>query len=392
MHSLRFIHLPHHKFLKKDFLYLSIFLRTFVFISLFTFLPGIIYKDFFHLGETTALLSVSIFFFLYAFVNILFHPFIPYFFCKYGVRSGMVIGLLLTLLTSFFLNSKLYFFAGYLYGALSIFWWVSYNTLVLILEGKGHIGKGFGKSEMFVFLANSLSPFILGSILEKGTFWFYLVTSLLIVITLFFVLKIPRYKIETNIKFEDIVRGIFKYKKELLGFISAGAEGMVFGVYWPLFLYFYFKDFLKLGVFSTMVSFFSALLYYFLGNLIDKKKNVFKYEELGVFGFFASWLGKVIVQSSLLYGFLDIIHKLVNPFYLLPFTKASFDHLKREGILKFVLIREFGYKIGNILSVLVFVFIVFFKLPFVLLFVYAGLISLLPLFVVKRVNKDEIER
>ncbi len=379
MYSLRHLHLPHHRLLKKDFLYLAIFLRTFVFVSFFTFLPALIYRDFLYLGSREALAVVSLFFFLYAFVNVLFIPFLSALYSKFGVRAGLVLSLFLTVLMAASLNLKLYFFAGYLYGVLSLLWWASYYILFLFFEREGKLGGKIGKSEMIVALSASLSPFLAGYLITLGEIWFYVFSSAIILITLALVFKMPSYRIRVRIDFKLLLKEVVKYKTDFLGFVGAGAEGIIFSVYWPLFLYFFFKNFLSLGAFSAIVSFLAALFTYFFGVWLDKRGEEEQMEKVGVYGFSGSWLGKVVFQSSLAFVFFDLVHRILNPFFTLPFTKRAFEHAREEGIAHYVVFRELGYKLGNLLVIYFMFAVAYFNLPYVLVFILAGLVSLLPL-------------
>ncbi len=388
VYSLRHFHLPHHRLLKKDFLYLTIFLRTFIFVAFFTFLPGIIYKDFLYLGKKEAVAMVSIFFFLYAFINILFMPFLPSFYKKFGVRAGLILGLIITLVMVVFLKARLYLFAGYLYGALSIFWWASYYILFLYLERKGELGRKIGKSEMAVGLAASLSPLITGFLVERSEALFYLFSILILLLTLAAAFKIPHYKINSSFKFKDLFGEIIRYKADFLGFIGAGAEGIIFGVYWPLFLYFFFKNFVSLGAFSTFVALLSALFSYLVGSLTDKMGKEDKIEKVGVLSFSGSWIGKIILQSPIAFAFFDFVHRIINPLFIIPLTKVAFEHAREEGIARYVVFRELGYKVGNLLAIYFMLLISYFNLPYLLIFVLAAVVSFLPMKGVIISNKD----
>ncbi len=380
MYSLRHFHLPHHRLLKKDYLYISVFFRTFIFIAFFTFLPGLIYRDFLPLGERIALFSVLLFFFMFALANGLTIFILQYFYKAFGIRSGLVLSLFITLLAIFFLQIKYYIFAGFLYGILGIFWWGSYYILFLLLEDKGKLGSGVGRTEMMIFLASSLSPLMVGFLIKKGDYWFYLFSGAVIVLTLVLSFKIPRYKIKVKVDYKLLFKEILKYKSDFLGFVGAGAEGLIFGTFWPLFLYFFFKDFLKVGVFSTIVALFSTFLTYFLGNLIDKKSKLAgKFEKVGIIGFSASWFGKMLLESSIAYLLLDLLHKIMSPFFVVPLTTTAFKHAKEEGIVRYVFFRELGYRVGNLLTIGVMFLIVFFRLPYVLIFAFAGVVSFLSL-------------
>lgn len=379
MYSLRHFHLPHHRLLKKDFLYLSVFLRTFVFVSFFTFLPALIYKNFLYFGTREALLAVSFFYFLYAITNILFMPFLSKFYERFGIRFGLVLSLILTIIMAGVLKFRLYFFAGYLQGMVSIFWWASYYTLFLHLERKGELGGKLGKTEMAVGLSASFSPLLSGYLVSLGEIWFYAFLVFIILVGLLLVFKIPEYKVKSKVDYKRIFREIRKFKADFLGFVGAGAEGMIFSVYWPLFLYFFFKSFIQLGIFSAIVSFFAALFTYFFGVWLDRKGKGDKAEKVGVYSFSSSWLGKVVFQTPLAFAIFDLIHRILTPFFVLPLTKLGFEHAREEGIVRYVIFRELGYKVGNLLVICFMFALVYFNLPYLLVFVLAGLVSLLPL-------------
>ena len=127
MYSLKYFHLPHHRLFKKDILFFSVFLRTLIFVSFFTFFPGIIFEHFLFLGEKKAMFVVCLFFFLYSFVNLIFLFLLPFFYKKYGVKFGLFLSVLFTFLMLFFLEKEFFIFAGYIYGFVS-----SFGGLVII--------------------------------------------------------------------------------------------------------------------------------------------------------------------------------------------------------------------------------------------------------------------
>ena len=87
----------------------------------------------------------------------------------------------------------------------------------------------------------------------------------------------------------------------------------------------------------------------------------------------------MVLQSSFTFAIFDVVHRILNPFFVLPLTKRAFEHAKEEGIVHYVVVRELGYKIGNLLVIYFMFAVVYFDLPYVLVFVLAGLVSLLPL-------------
>ncbi len=381
MYSLRHFSLPHHRLRKKDFLYFALFFRTLVFVSFFTFIPAVMYESSRFLGEKFAFLVVLSFFFLYAVFNILMIPLVTFFYRYWGIRVGLVLSLILTLVLFYLLDQKLYFLGGYVYGILSTFWWGSYYTIFLLYQRENKLGKGIGKIEMLVILAGSFSHFISGFLLDENPELFFIYLSLLAAVALVLIFKTSNRRINLKVTLRDILVLCRKHKKEFIGFVGAGAEGIIFSVFWPLFLFLFFRDYILLGVFATVVSLGAGIINFYLGRFIDKHdKDDGKIEELGASFFVFSWIGKFLFQNVYSFAFFDIIHYLFKPMFVLPLTHVAFRQAKKEGILSYVLFREFSYKFGSILSILLLFILIMFDLSFETIFVFAAIFSLLPLF------------
>ena len=381
MYSIRHIHLPHHKLRKKDFLYFSLFFRTLVFVSFFTFIPAVIYEDTLYLGEKTAFFIILIFFFLYAFFNIVMIPLITFFYRHWGIRIGLVLSLILTVFLFFILDNRQYLFGGYVYGILSILWWGSYYSLFLLYQREDKLGKGIGKTEMFVILAGSLSHFVSGILLSFNSEYFFAYLGFLSLVSLILLRYASNRRINCNLGFFDVLKQVRRHPRMFLGFVGAGAEAMVFSVFWPLFLFLFFKDYISLGLFATGVAILAAVINFYLGRLMDmKRKKDELFEKLGVVSFVLSWIGKFSIRGFLSFVFFDIIHYLFQPFFVLPLTKTAFKQAKEEGIVRYVIFREFGYKIGNILAIILLGGLVLFAVSFETVFLFAAVFSLFPIF------------
>ena len=381
----QFFNLPHHKSRYLSILFIVATLRTFVYSFLNLFLPILLLNQFKELGyyENKTFLLVGLTFFLLPLAHGLVVFFVGNLNAKIGTRVSLILGQLFFIVFLFLISlTKNIFLIGIsfiIWGFATSFWWISYHILFLEIAKKKEFGREIGISEVLTLISGIIAPFLAGLFLhyyDKTTLYFI---SLIITILSIVLLSLEKdFEKLTPVSLKDIILEIKKRKRDLLAFIGSGGVEIVYSVVWPLFLYTVLKDYLKVGKFSSLVLLITAIFTFIAGDLSDKFKKD-KVIRFGAGGVFFTFLGIIFFQNNPLAIFIfDIIYRLLSRFFYIPLTSLAYVHAIYDNKTTYIIFREIGYKIGNLLGLGFFILFVFLNNPFWLSFLFAAIFSLMP--------------
>ncbi len=375
------LHLPHHYIKTSHALFISITLRTFFYAYFSLFIPVIIFSYYQHLGFNFALILLSLIYLIVVTLPIFIFPLITSLAVRTGYKPILIVSQIFLFTGLALMKSNFFFPAAIFFGLASICWWISYYVIFLDSINTHQTGHNIGLVETLGALSSVIAPIIGGFIItytNQSVFFFMsLIIILASIIPLFFV----RNRFTTHaVSYSSFIQLARKYPKDLIAFIGAGAEGFIYSIYWPLFLYFILKSSLSLGIFASLITLFAALLSFVLGKHTDQSaRKSHSLQKIGVASFSISWLGKSLWQSPLALSLFDIIHRIFNPFFVIPLNTTALYHAQKDSKSTYITFREIGYRLGNITAIAVTLILITLNLPFWSIFIIAALASLAPI-------------
>ncbi|MEN9327383.1 MAG: hypothetical protein RI947_191 [Candidatus Parcubacteria bacterium] len=386
-------HLPH---TRQD--YLSVFyivatLRTFAISMLGLFFPIFLYDLLTADGysQQSAFILVGLTFLMLYFTYMNSVIIVNRLIAKIGIRSGFIIGQILFVLFIIFsrmtTNYDYLLLSFSLWGLAASFWWISYHNYFLDIGTVKQYGSQLGLLAFLGIAASVAAPLVGGLVISIGGYISMFLVAIAIVMLTILLLVFSEKNVKMHaVYLKDVIREIKAHKRDFLGFVGAGGEEALYSVAWPLLLHVVLKDILEVGIFSTIIVFLSAFTAIYVGKLSDRLPRK-KLQKLGSGIVGLSWLGKMFVQHTSGLFLLEFFYRSSENLLRIPLDAISFTHAiaERKGHSErqsqYVVFREVGISIGNILGMGAFIGFVILGFPFTSVFFIGALFALLTLVV-----------
>ncbi|GIW62799.1 MAG: hypothetical protein KatS3mg090_0625 [Patescibacteria group bacterium] len=368
-------------FREKNKVFLTIFLRSFAFFYLLSFMTPLIYESNLYKGQSFALMITLAVVLIYALIAFLAVPFLFLTYKYFGLRGGLVFGVLTSIVLFVLLEFKQFLLLAVVYSVESLFWWSSYYALFIAVEGRRHLGQLIGKDMFLRTVGISFSPLLAGLILNNIPDLYYLIGIILLLLVLFMVFSFKPHRVSNDIQINDLVLTFHSNKKDFFIYLIFGFENGLFIFIWPLLLYTSLKNFSSVGFLLFIVSLFSGFIVYLLGKYLDKYKHLSaKLESLGLLAFAVSWLGKFFWLEPIAFGIFDIVRRFFDGFVNLPLLRLAFSKAYSKDInqtVVYVVFRELALNSGIIVMCIVGLIFVYLGISLWWLLALAGLLILL---------------
>jgi len=240
-------------------------------------------------------------------------------------------------------------------GISQAFFWFSFHAD--FAKNSDHIHRGREVSLWFAFSSVSaiLGPFIGGLVLsipELGFNWLFVFASFVLLssaIPLFFFKKDKT----RSFSFKNIFSKI--KLKEAIAFIGNGMEGVASFVLWPLFIFVIIKKYFLMGSLASVVSIFMIVFTVGVGKLTDgiKKRKIMR---IGVIISVLSWLVRGFVKTISQVFTVTSIGASGSTLTNVPFSALTYDKIKKNNLIEFLILREVCLCVGRILVLTVMYF------------------------------------
>jgi len=362
---------------KLSFIYTHLILQSFALSLIGVFIPIFLYTIGFDLRKIILFILVQWIFFGG------FSPVYARIVSKIGLKEVIIIRTPLLILNLFllyilpgshFLQSYVYVLAA-LEGISGALYTMSITSLFAKHIGIKQQGKRTAKFMAFPRMASVIAPAIGGFIaLEFGFPLLFLLVLLILTISL-----IPIFFLKENIDHPGYKSLLFKdFKKHFKEFITLNGyamRGVALGILLPIAIYLYKQNTFSLGVVTSLSALASAMLYIYLGSVVDKKgiNNFIRFG--GVYTGVLMVLMGIYIESY----FLVVLAVLIG-FNTVPIAYET--HLYREAKkhrspLEFISFKEFSLFIGRSIFLL---FLLFITIEFDTAFYIGALASLVFVF------------
>ena len=342
------MHHNHHHFLhvlkNKELseLYISMALRSFTIALIGIFVP--IYL----LNNGYSLFEVIIFSIVLNLSHIIFIVPAAKFCAKYGFKHSMFVSIPFLVLFFFMLYSiKIWpiYLVGAIYGLNNAFYYMGYNVDFAKSSDKNKRGQEIGTAKIISSIFIVFGPLLGGIILT--VFGFKILFTIAAI--LLFISIIPLFltkDIHEPFKFNLKDAKLFNFKKDILPYMSYGAETGASSVFWPIIIYFtVLGSYKSLGLTNSLMLLCGLIFMYFTGKVVDKnKRKVLRYGSLLNA---IVWLARTLVITPIQVFMIDSIKGISQTLYEVPFLALSYDKAAKKRIIEYTIFRELSIQFGR---------------------------------------------
>lgn len=297
---------------------------------------------------------------------VLIVPFSARLLARAGVRKLMLFGVFIAALSAL----ALYFFeTNPAYAAVyfvlltvlyRVLYWVPYHVdfSLLLNKKKGYVGRQTALLANIASVVLLIVPIVGGLVIDsfgfKSVFAASVVIMLLAAIPLFFMHTAYEHY---SWDFIDTFQHLFakQNRKLLLAHASAGAEGAVILVFWPLYLFAVVQgNYTTLGTITAATMLIVLVLRSFAGKLLDKvgpKKMLVASTVLVTTG----WLAKIFVATPLQAFSVHTYHDMGRKVNITIFDATTYEQAADNGrfIDEYTTLKEIALHLGRALMLLV---------------------------------------
>jgi len=232
-------------------------------------------------------------------------------------------------------------------GAYNAFFWTTQRTLFIRLLGDNDAGRQYGNFQIFVTVFLKVGILIGGMLLDaEGLPWLLMLSAVIgLCGSLWFWHQLDREPLcqEEKVDLGESLRYTDSAGSKPV-FIIDGLFLFLESHFWTLSLFLMVKeDYSRLGFVVVVLALAFALIFYLLKNSIDRfaGQNIYTV-SVGLYAM--SWLLRVLVTEDLPSQWLLILLIVItfcSSFFRLAFNKRFFDLARRQGSVRYLLVKSY---------------------------------------------------
>ncbi len=278
---------------------------------------------------------------------------------RFGTKHSMITSvpfLIIALFFTMFLGTypSFFYLAALFHGMHAAFFWVGFHIDAVLQGKKRDFGKESAVISAVTMLPSVAGPIIGGLILLFFSFNVLFILSCIAIAVSFIPLLFSK---EVYAKHNLDISSFFdkKHLKYFFGYFAQGVGYTAANVFWPLFIFTILGEYISVGIYGTLVTFFMVFVTLLLGKLSDEGKNGLIMEISAIFNS-VFWILKVFVSTLsqvFVIGSMRSIafHGIEVPFLAKTYAKAKKKHI---GLLLF---RETVIRFGQLCCLLLVLFV-----------------------------------
>ncbi len=260
-------------------------------------------------------------------------------------------------------------------------YWVPLHTDMSKFTDKGNRTKELSLLEASLVAFNAIIPVFAGwMLMQYGYNILFVISILVFLLSSVPLLSLPRTGERYEWTYIKTFKEFFskKRRKTLMAYAGDGAESMVSGMIWPIFIWELLQgNYLKVGFISSLVAVTTVALQLFVGRVADSGKNdkILKY---GTALYALGWIVKMFIDTAFQIFVVSTYHSLTRVFTRAPFDALNYQRAADQGhyVDEYTVVREMAIVSGRCLMLLViFLLTPIFGLPAT--FILAALSTLL---------------
>ncbi len=369
-------------------LYSSTLILNFAISAVTIFEPIFIYLLFIDKYGLSKTLQLVLFFYLGVYLlYFLILPFGAKFARRFGFEHSIAVSTIFT--ASFYLSlfASSYdiswiFVSIIAYALWKMFYWPAYHSDFAYFSADGEQGRQISNLLVLESIVYIIGPLVGGLILQFSNFnvLFVLVSILMILSNI--PMLITREQFEpADFSYFRAYRRLFRREnlKKMFSFIGFGEELIVLTI-WPIFIYIVVKDFLSLGILTSISILVTTIIFLYIGKVTDNgdSKGLLRF---GVTLYFFSWLLRLVTRNILGIFLVDAYSRISKQSISIPMTAITYKKAHDTSIMKTILFFEMSLVLGKIIAIILAIILLQFFTPgWNALFILAAAMSLLYLF------------
>ena len=258
---------------------------------------------------------------------------------------------------SFSLHPNAWLFLGLTFVFINLqrfLYWVPLHTDMSKFTDKSNRTKELAVLEASLVAFNAVVPIFAGWMLVKYGYDILFVISILV----FLLSAIPLLSLpQTSEKYEwsyfKTWKALFskKRRKIVLAFMGDGAENVVSGLIWPIFIWELLQgNYLQVGFISSLVVITTVAMQLFVGRFADAGKNdkILKY---GTILYAIGWIIKMFIDTAFQIFVVSTYHSLTRAFTRAPFDALNYQRAADQGhyVDEYTVVHEMALTLGRCL-------------------------------------------
>lgn len=277
-------------------------------------------------------------------------------------------------------NPGLAYVAAIAYGLQKSLYWPGFHALMARYADKGQVGREFS-----VVYAITLVSHILGPLLGGWMAQHFSLTATFTVAALIYCFSVMPLFTRSEVfipkvyHFRDTWDLYKTYPKKFLGYVGFGEELLALTI-WPVFIYIIVNDFQKTGLLATVASIVAAILALVVGKITDQytKRVLIK---LGAFFSALIWFARYIATNIWSVFALDSLARASKEINFIPISTVTYIRAESTHVMPYVVFFEQSLSVGKLTACLLGMLLFYLTGSFMVLFILAGLYSLLYMFI-----------
>jgi len=347
------------------------------------FLPIFLYEQF-----NSSVFGVLGFYFLLNFLCIFLYPTGAKIMTKIGLRQSMIIGAVafgMFYLALYFTGTISFVYVILIALIFKMIWrviyWIPYHTEFAQFTDRRHRGRQIGTLSAVSSLLSIALPVLGGFfVANMGYGNLFLIATVASMAAIIPILMLPHVEEEYTFGYFETYKKLFqkKNRKMLIAYAADGAESVVGGLLWPIFIFGVLNgNYLSVGAISTAIVFVSVILKLVTGNAVDKvsKRRLL---HLGTFIYSTGWVAKIFVTTAFHIFVASTYHSFALILMRTPFDAMMYERAADSGhyVDEYTVLREISLNIGRVIMIgLLFFLLSFVSIP--IAFLLAALAALM---------------
>lgn len=273
-------------------------------------------------------------------------------------------------------NISYIYFAPLVFAIEKSLFWPAFHASVARFAQDKQRGREFSVLYAIMNVVYIAGPFLGGFLSERyGVRMTFVIASAIYFCSFMPLFSTKEVFISRPYLFRDTWNFYKMFPKKFLGYLGFGEELLVLTV-WPIFLYTIVTDYQKTGILVTVATLVSSILALYIGKQSDRysKRLLLR---VGAFFYFLVWLARYVVNNFWSAFFVDTLSRTSKDMVFIPLSTLTYERAESTHIMPYVVFFEQSLSVGKILAALMGMAVFAITGSFWLLFVLAGLFSLL---------------
>jgi MFS family permease len=357
-------------------LYASVAIADFALAVVSIFEPIFLYSVL-HLSVPQILLLNGFTYFIYIFAI----PFGARVASKYGYKHGILFSIPFQILFWVFLyagqeHPALLLIGFFLYGIEKALYWPAFHASVARFASDQQRGREFSVLYAIVNVAGIAGPFI-GGILSQyfGVRITFIIASAVYALSFVPLFATKEIFLPKLYEYKDTWELYKTYPSKFLGYVGFGEEMLLFNM-WPIYIYVVVRGYEKIGALVTAATLIATVITLYIGKITDQySKRVLI--RIGALFYSLFWFFRISALSAISVFFADSFSRTSKDLVFIPLSTITYERAEATHILPYAVFFEQSLSIGKLIAAVLGALLFYFTGSFVVLFIVAGLFSLL---------------